>query len=635
MLKKFSLFMLLLFGGMIPLEAGEWCPVGRPAVFQIQQTELPNAAYCKFLNACARKSDPFKLWNPLMEAHFWGGIARQEKNGTFVYSVKQGYEKLPATCMTWMSAARYCNWVSYGMPDTGMSILGTTEGDTEFGVYDTRTWGDKSFVQSQKNIVRKTSDAYFLPTHDEWRLAAYGKPRRKYPFKDGIENPTQQYANFYDGKWALPSPHLAPVTAYAECEGPWGTLNQGGNVAEWLETSRGTFFLAAGGSLIRGLYSIMSDFVEGDEPDKAISSFGIRLASAVAPKILPRPVKSTNETIDKPEEKISDYCYVGDVGNPIDPLYKKGRVNASFEIARFVLTNSDWCKFLNAVAKESDPHGLFNGDMEIGVLGGIEKSRNGYKCKKGWENRPVVYIGFHDVMRYCNWLHYGKTEGTDSEGSYDTRFCEQILSGKMQAPASYGKRNKGAKYWIPSDDEWYKAAYYDPTRASRHKYWDYPCRTSNPPSNKSTEPHSCNYLKDGVYLGIGAPYYLAEVQDYPDSDTYYGVRQMAGNVWEWVEPNNPERSLNLRGSSFGYSEFGMGVWNCDMAGYKDELNVFGARIARLPQKVEVCCPMFSEYCLEKLAMLGPRQMLLGGGLCGLIGFVLGALSAVLLSRRRK
>ena len=38
--------------------------------------------------------------------------------------------------------------------------------------------------------------------------------------------------------------------------------------------------------------------------------------------------------------------------------------------------------------------------------------------------------------------------------------------------------------------------------------------------------------------------------------------------------------MNLRGSSFGYTEFGMGIWNRDEAGADDELYVFGARIAR-------------------------------------------------------
>ncbi len=602
----------------------QWCAVGNPSVFQIQRTELSNVDYCAFLNACARDSDTYQLWNPLMESHFWGGILRTKDNKGYHYFVKPGYEKYPATCMTWMSAARYCNWVAYGQPNTGKSELGTTEGTDQFGVYDTRTWQDASFIQSKCPVKRNTNQSYFLPTVEEWRLAA-----------GELENPTQEQANFYDGKWALPVPHLANIDSCAQFPSPSGTLNQYGNVAEWVETRRGNFFLALGGSLIRGRYSLASDFTEGDEANKAISSFGIRLASALNPKILPRPRIEKKEIERVGSQTLREWCYIGDVGNPRDPLYRKGRVLYSFELKCHALTNEEYCRFLNVVAKESDPYGLFNSDMQNGILGGIVRldGGGGYVCKSGWEHRPVVYVGFHDIMRYCNYLHYGKTEGTDTEGAYDTRFCEKILSGEMSAPPSYGRRNKEAKYWIPSDDEWYKAAYYDPTRTCRRKYWDYPCRTSNRPSNQSTDPHSCNYLKEGVYLGLGAPYYLAEVQDYPNSDTYYGVRQMAGNVWEWVEPNNPHRCLNLRGTSFGYTEFGMGVWNCDEAGYKDELNVFGARIARRAERVKVTSVPIREKFLEKMSDLGPRRTLLYFSLCLVVVGLVGISCGFLLGRR--
>lgn len=631
---------LPLFSLILPsvVSAGDWCAVGNPVGFKIQRTELPVGDYCEFLNACARKGDPYKLWNPLMEEYFWGGIMRKTAPDGFRYAVKDGYENYPATCMTWTSVARFCNWMAYGKPVTGSSELGTTEGNGEFGVYDTRTWQDKKFVAGELPIKRNTSDSYFIPTADEWRLAAYGD-KGQYPFAS-VENPTQKHANFYDGKWALPNPHFARVDAFAEYPSVWGTLNQGGNVAEWVETRRGNFFLALGGSLIRGKYGLSRDFQEGDEADKAISSFGFRLCSAVNVRILPRPQISSSHAkrpVDSQNERtLPKYCLVADVGNPKDPLYGKGQVNHSFEIARHALTNEEYCRFLNAVAAGSDPHGLYNENMGNAIMGGIDKLSDGtYKPKNGWEKRPVVYVGFHDAMRYCNWLHYGKTEGTDVEGAYDTRFCDKVVSGDMAAPANYGRRNAVAKYWIPSDDEWYKAAYYDPTRTSRRKYWDYPCRTSNLPNNKTNELHSCNYLKDGVNLGLGAPFYLANVDEYPNSDTYYGVRQMAGNAWEWVEPNNPQRCLNLRGTSFGYTEFGMGAWNCDEAGYKDELDVFGIRIARKPKIVEIYHMPIKDRVLDFINSLGPRMTVVYFATGLSVSFLLGAMSVLVLFRKKK
>ena len=40
----------------------------------VEPTAVDNTAYCAFLNACAREGDPYALWNPLMQDHFWGGI---------------------------------------------------------------------------------------------------------------------------------------------------------------------------------------------------------------------------------------------------------------------------------------------------------------------------------------------------------------------------------------------------------------------------------------------------------------------------------------------------------------------------------------------------------------------------------
>lgn len=515
---------------------------------------VSNADYCDFLNKVAVDGDIYRLWNPLMQDHFWGGIEKRVKDGLNVYTVKNGYKNLPATCVTFASALRYCNWLAYGKP-VGEEVLGTTEGDETFGVYDTRLLEDEKFIKGTQQFVRKTSESYFLPTVEEWRA---------WRFAAGYE---KLHANVYRGHWARPFPHLAPVDEDVR-----------GNVAEWVETRRGSFATALGGSLIRGEYSLLPSYQEGDEIDKAISSFGFRVASADKPAVLQSPIV---ESMALPRVKNTirenKWCRIGYKKNHPAQGYRVGRVDYEFEMCRFALTNTEWCEFLNSVAANSDPFGLYNTDMATGVCGGIEKNGSGFAVKPGWEKRPVVYVGYSDVMRYCNWLHYGKpvgdcvlgvTEGTRRDGAYDTR-----------NKCSY-RRNRGAKYFIPTDDEWCKAAYFDPTRHGVCKYWDYPCRTSDVPPNDPSVPHACNYLKDGTMLGEKGPFYLAEVDAYPTSNTYFGCRQMAGNVWEWVEPVRKGK-MNLRGSSFGYTEFGMGIWNRDEAGIEDELYVFGARIARV------------------------------------------------------
>ena len=85
--------------------------------FEIQRFEVTNTEYASFLNAVARESDPQALYSPLMSQHFWGGILRREDHGRARYFVRPGYERLPVTFVSWLSAARYANWLAFGRPD--------------------------------------------------------------------------------------------------------------------------------------------------------------------------------------------------------------------------------------------------------------------------------------------------------------------------------------------------------------------------------------------------------------------------------------------------------------------------------------------------------------------------------------
>ena len=51
-----------------------------------------------------------------------------------------------------------------------------------------------------------------------------------------------------------------------------------------------------------------------------------------------------------------------------------------------------------------------------------------------------------------------------------------------------------------------------------------PCRTSNFPENRDAVAMSCNYLM-GDQLGVGAPSFLADVDAYAKSASYWGTLQ--------------------------------------------------------------------------------------------------------------
>lgn len=117
---------------------------------------------------------------------------------------------------------------------------------------------------------------------------------------------------------------------------------------------------------------------------------------------------------------------------------------------------------------------LYSYQMNSERVGGINRSYNSdsgtftYSVKDNYGNKPAYFLSWFDMARYSNWLHnnYGSLES----GSY-------TLNG---ATTGIIVRNPGATYWIPSENEWYKAAYYKAT-GTNAGYWKFATRSDSTP----------------------------------------------------------------------------------------------------------------------------------------------------------
>ena len=142
-------------------------------------------------------------------------------------------------------------------------------------------------------------------------------------------------------------------------------------------------------------------------------------------------------------------------------------------------------------------------------------------------NRPVNYVSWGDAARFCNWLHNGQPTGaqddtTTEEGAYD------LDGATSDAALMEVRRSAGASWFIPTESEWYKAAYY----RGAGLYWEYPTRTNNAPTNVVYEPDRGNqanfldypptWMGNGTYT-LGSPYYTTEVGEFERSDGPYGT----------------------------------------------------------------------------------------------------------------
>lgn len=219
-----------------------------------------------------------------------------------------------------------------------------------------------------------------------------------------------------------------------------------------------------------------------------------------------------------------DWVYVGDPDNAPDTATNCytancGSVPYEYKISKYEVTNAQYAELLNAKAA-SDPFELYHSGMgEDASFGGITRSgvegSYTYAVKEGFADKPVVYVSPFDMRRFANWLNNGQGSGDTETGTY-------TLAVGALAP-----RNSGANIFIPSENEWYKAAYYSPSGV----YFDYPTGTNIVPGcalPAGDTGNTANCLP-------GGPFALTNVGAYSLSDSPYGTFDQGGNVYEWIQ----------------------------------------------------------------------------------------------------
>ena len=164
----------------------------------------------------------------------------------------------------------------------------------------------------------------------------------------------------------------------------------------------------------------------------------------------------------------SNFVLVDDSGNVADTggSVGKGDVAYDYYINKYCVTNDEYALFLNSVAT-TDSYGLYHTTNNLGepIAQRIDRvgasgsySYSSYISGSGrnYGNKTVCNVSWFDCARYCNWLHNNKPSGlqdvsTTEDGAY-------TLNGAVSGNAVV--KNAGAKYHIPTENEWYKAAYY-------------------------------------------------------------------------------------------------------------------------------------------------------------------------------
>jgi formylglycine-generating enzyme required for sulfatase activity len=270
-----------------------------------------------------------------------------------------------------------------------------------------------------------------------------------------------------------------------------------------------------------------------------------------------------------------DFSDVGNPGNQADSLTHVGyggsvgfgAVAYNYKISKYETTVGQYVEFLNAVAPYVSQFGLYNPNSGIIFDNGTYTVGTG----RGSANKPITYVSYYDALRYINWVANGATSNASTEnGSYT------IVNGGVDSGVVSG-RNPAALFVLPTENEWYKAAYNK--GPSSTDYSDHPTDAGN-----MFEPEYPNLANRGLGTTVDVGSYGVG---------YYGTYDMAGNVWEYSETYlgivNGIETYVVRGGAY----VGYGGYDSDASSRGDTYNLtsshtgqdenVGFRVALVPE----------------------------------------------------
>ena len=211
-----------------------------------------------------------------------------------------------------------------------------------------------------------------------------------------------------------------------------------------------------------------------------------------------------------------------------------------------------------------DPAGAVGYEYGIGKFEVSEEMITKYNANFGTANnlvitqnnrgtaKPATSVSWNEAARFVNWLNM--STGNQAAYKFTSSGVNDNIALWQTGDAGYDVNNKYrnslAKYFLPSYNEWYKAAYYNPNNTTYYNF-------ANGSDTRPTAVISGTASDTAVYAqsGEASPTGPADVNQ-AGGFSPYGVMGLGGNVFEWEES-----SFNLLNSS-GSSSRGIrgGYW---------------------------------------------------------------------------
>jgi len=238
-----------------------------------------------------------------------------------------------------------------------------------------------------------------------------------------------------------------------------------------------------------------------------------------------------------------------------------GRVTYNYKISAFDTTISQYVDFLNgSYAGKQGLYGVWNafiGTGQTNITSAITQTLNSatgtysYTLNNtadyDYTNKPVNFVNWFSAARFVNW----HANGMDATSTTATETGSYTLNGKTTGDIV--PRNANATIFLPSADEWNKAAFYN---ADTQSYYLWATSSNSPSPPTAVLPTGNNPVQGANTANwragrLANDVRMTDVGTYVDTKSPYGLFDMYGNVTQMTDTMGTITS----GTNANYGQF--------------------------------------------------------------------------------
>lgn len=201
-------------------------------------------------------------------------------------------------------------------------------------------------------------------------------------------------------------------------------------------------------------------------------------------------------------------------------------------------------------------------------------------------NQPAANITWYEAAAFVNWLNTSTLHQAAYNLSYSGGWSMSLWT---PSDAGYDAnnlyRNANAYYFLPSEDEWYKAAFHKNDGVTAN-YWDYPTGSNSAPDGLDT---SSDTTFQAVFNDGYNQLHPNAITNAGSAASPYGTYGQAGNALEWMESaldgvnDSSTENRTVRGGGWGATEMGLRSESRGNQAPTFENTVIGFRVASIPE----------------------------------------------------